>query len=84
MDKSRSIVIFGGLGLGDNLVQMVLGENARLAGHRVTMLSNVMCELRDWFPGHSFQPTIQADEFETVLNRYDNVLWAHSSLIPIS
>ena len=84
MEQTKSIVLFGGLGLGDNLVQMVLGENARLAGFSVTMLSTIMCELSNWFPEHTFLPSIQPKQFEAVLNRYDNVLWAHDTLYPIS
>ncbi len=84
MPDPKTVVIFGGLGLGDNLVQMVLGENAREAGHQVTMLSSIMCELSAWFPEHTFLPSIQPEQFESVLNKYDHVLWAHDTFYPIS
>jgi len=84
MTDSKSVVIIGGLGLGDNLVQMVLGENARCRGHEVTMLSSIMCELHSWFPDCTFLPSIQPEEFEQVLNKYDLVLWAHETFYPIS
>lgn len=84
MTDNKSIVIFGGLGLGDNLVQMVLGENARRAGYAVTMLSTIMSELSCWFPEHTFRPSIAPEEFERVLNKYDRVLWAHETFYPIS
>lgn len=84
MTNPNSVVIFGGLGLGDNLVQMVLGENGRRKGFDVTMLSSIMCDLASWFPGHTFLPSIQPEQFESVLNMYDHVLWAHETFYPIS
>ena len=61
MPDLKSVVIIGGLGLGDNLVQMVLAENARRKGHEVTMLSNIMGEMESWFPDHVFLPSIQPE-----------------------
>lgn len=55
------VAVLGGQGLGDNLLEMVLLENARRAGLQVTMFCSRMCELHNWFPQHRIVPSLQPE-----------------------
>ena len=55
-EMKEKVVIIGGVGLGDTLIQMVLAENLTRAGFAVTLLSPLMQELADWFPRQQIKP----------------------------
>ena len=69
-----AVAILGGRGLGDNLIEMVLAENARRAGFRTTMYSDVLASLAEWFPGHRMLPSLPPERMEKELRGYDLIL----------
>ncbi|MCI5224687.1 MAG: hypothetical protein D3924_18965 [Candidatus Electrothrix sp. AR4] len=73
-----SVAVLGGQGLGDNLLELVLLENARLAGWQATMFSTRMCELSNWFPLHRFEPTVQAETADQALAGFQLILFPKS------
>jgi heptosyltransferase-3 len=78
-----SIAVLGGQGLGDNLLEMVLMENARQAGLRATMFSTRMCELSGWFPRHHLEPTVQAEAADHALAGFQLILFPKAPWIGV-
>jgi hypothetical protein len=75
MERVRgAVAILGGRGLGDNLIEMVLAENARRAGFRTTMYSDVLSSLAEWFPLHRMLPSLPPERMEGELRCYDRIL----------
>lgn len=70
-----SVAVLGGQGLGDNLLEMVLMENARRAGLQATMFSTRMCELRSWFPQHRLEQTVQTEAADHALAGFQLILF---------
>ncbi|WP_028583071.1 glycosyltransferase family 9 protein [Desulfogranum mediterraneum] len=81
---SQPVALVGGYGLGDNLIEMVLLENARLLGYETTVYSNVICQLREWFPGHRVQPSLAVDDFASVLPPFELFFWSGSLPEPLA
>ncbi len=73
--RAGPVAVLGGQGLGDNLLEMVLLENARQAGLQVTMFCSRMRELSSWFPQHSFVPSLQPEEREQALADFQMILF---------
>ncbi len=73
-ERTRAVAILGGIGLGDNLIEMVLAENALRCGYRTTMFSDVLFPLADWFPGHRIQPSLPLERLDETLSGYDWIL----------
>jgi ADP-heptose:LPS heptosyltransferase len=69
------VAVLGGQGLGDNLLEMVLLENARRAGLQVTMFCSRMCELHNWFPQHRIAPTLQPEAVDHALAGFQLILF---------
>lgn len=69
------VAVLGGQGLGDNLLEMVLLENARRAGLQVTMFCSRMCELHNWFPQHRIAPTLQPEAVAHALAGFQLILY---------
>jgi len=69
----HKIAIIGGVGLGDNLIQMVLAHNAYLDDKEVTVFSNVMCQLRRWFPFLTIRPSLGTDNFNHRLMEFGQI-----------
>ncbi len=61
-DRQQSLAVVGGRRLGDNLIEMVLAENARRAGYRTVVFSTILLELADWFPGRRISPSLDLDD----------------------
>jgi hypothetical protein len=70
-----SVAIIGGQGLGDNLLEMILAENAYRAGLRATMFCSRMCQLAAWFPQHSIVSTLSADICNHELSGFQYILF---------
>lgn len=70
-----AVAILGGQGLGDNLIEMILAENAYRAGLRATMFCSRMCQLAAWFPQHRIVSTLSADICEHVLSDFQYILF---------
>ncbi len=70
----KKVAILGGKGLGDNLIEMVLAENARLAGWQADMFSSVLQPLARWFPHHDLYPSLHSEELSETLQQYDQIL----------
>jgi hypothetical protein len=70
-----SVAVLGGQGLGDNLLEMVLMENARRAGLRATMFCTRMCDLSGWFPQHRLEPTVQTEAADHALAGFQLILF---------
>ena len=73
--RAGPVAVLGGQGLGDNLLEMVLLENARQAGLQVTMFCSRMCELSNWFPQHSLVASLQPEEREQALADFQLILF---------
>ncbi|WP_446008648.1 hypothetical protein [Candidatus Electrothrix sp.] len=73
--RAGPVAVLGGQGLGDNLLEMVLLENAQKAGLQVTMFCSRMCELSSWFPQHSIAPTLHSEESEQALADFQMILF---------
>ena len=72
------IAVLGGQGLGDNLLEMVLLENARRAGLQITMFCSRMCELSSWFPQHRIAPTLRPERADRSLAGFQLILFPKS------
>lgn len=75
--EAKTVAIIGGIGLGDNLIQMVLASNAQKAGHTVTMFSSVMCQLSDWFPHIHINSTLEPHQYDNALAPFTKILCPH-------
>ncbi len=69
--NNKSVAIIGGKGLGDNLIEMVIAQNALCSGYQTTMYSSVLYPLADWFPQHTICPSLALEQFNDELKRYD-------------
>lgn len=78
-----AVAILGGRGLGDNLIEMVLAENARRAGFRTTMYSDVLASLAQWFPLHRMLPSLPSERMDGELRRYDRILEPKPPRMPL-
>lgn len=79
-----AVAILGGRGLGDNLIEMVLAENARRAGFGTTIYSDMLKSLADWFPGHRILPSLSLERMGEELGQYVWILEPKPPLAPIS
>ena len=73
-EEKENIAIIGGVGLGDNLVQMVLARNLTDAGYDVTVFSNVLKQLETWFPRCGIKPGWAENEPEAELEPFSKIL----------
>ncbi len=71
--KKNKIALIGGLGLGDNLIQMILAYNAHLAEKEITVFSNVMYQLKSWFPFCTIKPMLTQKEFNSHLSEFEMI-----------
>lgn len=74
-----SVAIIGGQGLGDNLIEMILAENASRAGFQATMFCTRMCQLEHWFPKHRFLSTPDVESCEQLFTGYQYILWPQAA-----
>lgn len=65
------VALVAAQGIGDGLILMVLAHHLTQLGHKVTLLSTPLVQLRGWFPGKEIIPFPDPDE--TFLN-YDRVI----------
>jgi len=72
-EKKTEIALIGGPGLGDNLIQMVFVHNAHLADKNVTIFSNVMCQLKRWFPFWTIEPSLDKENFNRQLMKFEKI-----------
>jgi hypothetical protein len=79
-----SVAILGGHGLGDNLIQMVLAQNAVRCGYATTMYSDVLYPLAAWFPQHRMAPSLAPERLAKELVGYDWILAPELSEQPVS
>lgn len=75
MNDSEAIAVIGGQGLGDNLIEMVIANNAVLAGYRATMFSTILSGMTEWFPKVRILESLQPDRFDTDLVDYARIFW---------
>jgi hypothetical protein len=78
-----AVAVLGGRGLGDNLIEMVLVENARRAGFRATMYSDVLGSLTTWFPFHRIFPSLPLERMEEELRDYGCILEPKPPRMPL-
>ncbi len=75
--RTRSkVAVIAARGLGDGLLSLILSNNLMRSGHVVTTYSTILCQMRDWFPGHMIASFNEID-FSTT----DHVIAADHSLI---
>lgn len=75
MSEREAIAVIGGQGLGDNLIEMVIANNAVLAGYRVTMFSTILSGMREWFPEVRILESLRPSQFEVDLVDYKRIFW---------
>ncbi|PIE59921.1 MAG: hypothetical protein CSA32_01455 [Desulfobulbus propionicus] len=68
------LAVLGGQGLGDNLIEMVLAENARRCGWKTTFYGSGLLSLASWFPGHCLEKTLPARAYNATLSRFERIL----------
>ena len=71
--KKTKIALIGGIGLGDTLIQMVLAYNAQLADIEITVFSNIICQLKNWFPYCTIKPTLAEKELNSHLAEFEMI-----------
>ena len=62
-------------GMGDGLMMMAASHRLKLEGYEVTTFQDCLGQLKEWFPGHSFdkRSTIESlDPFDLILLQNDN------------
>lgn len=60
--------------LGDGVIFLVLAENFRRAGYRVSYFSNTIFQMRHWLPQLEILPSPHPSQLETLLSNHDFVL----------
>lgn len=60
--------------LGDGVIFLVIAENFRRAGYRVSYYSNTLYQMRHWLPQLEILPAPQPDQLDDILSRHDVVL----------
>ena len=60
--------------LGDALLSMIVVNNLQCQGFSVTVYSNYLTYLRDWFPDFSLEPYPADAAARVVLSQYDVLL----------
>lgn len=75
--ESKAVAILMAPRLGDTLLMMVVAENFRQNGWRVTVFGNYAQQLRDWFPGFEIFPKMAEEAAGAQLARFDLVVQMH-------
>lgn len=75
--RYKTIAIIGGIGLGDNLIQMVLAGNAQKTGSAVTMYSSIMRQISRWFPHIQIESTLEPHQYNQTLAPFSKILCPH-------
>ena len=79
-----AVAVLGGRGLGDNLIEMVLAQNALRCGYQATMFSTILFPLAGWFPQHRILPSLSQERLNTELTGYDWILEPKRPKQPVS
>ncbi len=74
--SEKAVALVGGFGLGDNLIEMILLQNAYGSRCQTTVFSNIICELKEWFPQHNIEPSLPVSQFEEVLKAFSLYFWS--------
>lgn len=75
---SERCAVFSCRGLGDGLIALVLSNNLRLNGRRVTTFHPFLSELEEWFPTlpiHPFPPVEALSAFDRFFIIYEKTPW---------
>lgn len=79
IEKGRRVAFVMSARLGDTLIAMVIVRNLVAHGVQVTVFSNHLSVLKDWFPRFDIQPALQAPTLRDSLDGYDTVIHAYTA-----
>ena len=71
LDKNLNIAFIFSPFLGDSLINMVTVYNLRRNGYNVTVFSDHMFEMRNWFSNDKIHPYPQKEQVKSTLLAYD-------------
>ena len=80
-DEAPTVALVAYDALGDGLVYLMMAENLRLAGFRVTYYGSCLFPLAGWFPQLPMRPYPATDALEAELGRHDLVLYSPPSFV---
>lgn len=78
-DSALNVAVTTSPALGDSLLLMTVARNLQLSGKTVTVFSQHMRALRDWFPGIDIQPALRDDDADAMLRPFDTVIQLHAN-----
>jgi hypothetical protein len=79
IEKGRRVAFVMSARLGDTLIAMVIVRNLVANGIQVTVFSNHLSVLKDWFPRFDIQPALQEHTLRDSLGGYDTVIHAYAA-----
>ena len=71
--KSKKAAIIPSKGIGDALMMMITSEHLRKAGYTVTTVYPKLGELKNWFPGHTFEAREEFSSDEWIVAQNNNL-----------
>lgn len=74
MQKYKNIALIFAEGLGDGLIYMVLANNLFHNNYRITVFSNVLYQMRNWFPSIVVKQLPEDEGAEAEFKKYDLVV----------
>jgi len=78
-DSALNVAVTTSPALGDSLLLMTVARNLQLSGKTVTVFSQHMQALRDWFPGIDIQPALRDDEVDARLRPFYTIIQLHAN-----
>lgn len=78
-DSALNVAVTTSPALGDSLLLMTVARNLHLSGKTVTVFSEQMRPLREWFPGIDIRPALCDDDAEALLRPFDTVIQLHAN-----
>ncbi|MDP1834760.1 MAG: glycosyltransferase family 9 protein [Chlamydiales bacterium] len=76
MNRPGHIAVFAAKGLGDGLLSLILANQLRLLGHRVTLYNTAIRSIRNWLPAVEIHPFPLEATLRDELSRYEHVIAA--------
>ncbi|WP_109480818.1 glycosyltransferase family 9 protein [Paraburkholderia sp. C35] len=78
-ESALNVAVITSPALGDSLLLMTVARNLHLSGRTVTVFSEQMRALREWFPGIDIRPAPCEDETDAQLRAFDTVIQLHAN-----
>jgi heptosyltransferase-3 len=79
IQKGQRVAFVMSARLGDTLIAMVIVRNLVAHGVRVTVFSQHLSVLKDWFPRFDLQPALQPQTVRSSLDGYDTVVHTYAA-----